>query len=459
MIINLSPSILRRKKVVLAGFSIFFLAIVIILAIVFLPSGQQVAVSTDQSSPIPVLSTAYGSQRHLFSLAGKLVAVWVNKENLMAFSLSEDQGTTWEDLSSPVVAGKVETVAGAQDNEDSLHLVYESEGKIFYRKVDVRNWTVSKAVGLDLSGFAHRPSLILEKESGLPAVVWSREGKGIIRSSSLGFMRAVGDPTSLKKWCNAEGSACGLPAYVNTAGSADWLGLKVLRSVFHPVLVQMPTQNDLYIFWSDSSGKGNESLKKTVGTKKEGGWSWGKISLEDQVHEETFKNFTLAAVADPGQKRLFVTYKDKEGGTKVMVYYSDGRTERISPEQNFGRQFSLVADQKAIYLVYRKENGKIAGRQYETSWSEELFESPQECGYPSTVVYADKLLVVCSTPAGKVEFLSAGLVLPTPTPLPTELSVSPTPSQTVTPTSELLPTIELTPTETPTIEPTPTVSE
>ncbi len=518
-------SAFEQQRKLATSFLILFdliLALILILILLSQEGGVIVTKRVRTARPITVLATAYGSQRHIFggSLAGEserplppslvfergehvagiqdvfggsLVAVWL-KNNQINVSFSNNYGESWQESPSPLVSEKVESVAGAQDKDGNIHLVYESRGRIFYRKisgvvtegqVEPENWSVSEATELDSSGLARRPSLILENPTDLPVAVWSSESeKAAARSTKIHFMRAKADPTVLKNWCNAEGSLCGQPAYILVSGSADSLGIAASHAVFHPVLVQMPESGDFYLFWSDTSKKGNEVLKLIIGKKQGEGWRWEETTSQGELDAETFANFSLAAVADVEQNRVVIAYAQKGGNTKVVAYKDEGETEDLSPGQKFGSQFSLATTGGEYYLFYRKDNGKISGRRYDGSWSEELVESSEEGGYPSVTADAveEKLFVIYTTAEGKVNFLSYSLAVPTPTPTleptptieitptaspsPTlEATPSATPSPTLTPTETPTPSPEATPTATPTVvlspalEPTPTATE
>lgn len=488
----------QQKKLVTSFLILFDLILVLILILILLPQGGGVIVTkrVRTARPITVLATAYGSQRHIFggSLAGEserplppslvfergghvagiqdvfggsLVAVWL-KNNQINVSFSNDNGESWQELASPLVSEKVENVAGAQDKDGNIHLVYENRGRIFYRKisgvvtegqVEPENWSVSEAVELDSSGLARRPSLILENSTDLPVAVWSSESeKAAARSTKIHFMRAKADPTILKNWCNAEGESCGQPAYILVSGSADSLGMAAFHAVFHPVLVQMPESGDFYLFWSDASEKGKEMLKLTIGKKEGAIWRLGEVTSQNGLDSETFRYFSLAVVADNEQNKVVIAYAQKGGNTKVVAYQSDGKVEDLSPGQKFGSQFSLAAAEGKYYLFYRKDNGKISGRRYDGSWSEELVESSEEGGYPSVTADAveGKLFVIYTTAEGKVNFLSYSLAVPTPTPT-IEITPTASPSPTLTPTETPTPSPEATPTAT--LEPTPAGTE
>ena len=427
-------------------------------------------------SQIASLATAYGSQRHVFGgsirgtsqqeqplvfekernvagvqkiFGGSLVAIWL-KDNQIHASFSNNYGQSWQELSSPLTTEKVEVVAGAQDQEGNLHLVYESEGKIFYRKISEivseglikpDGWTVSSSIALDISGLAHRPSLILDFFTNLPVVAWSSESmRAGARFTRINFLRAKAEPTLLGNWCNAQGTSCGTPAYVLDSGSADSLGAIAFHAVLHSALGQMPLSGDLYLWWSEASKV--EPLKLAVAKREGNNWVWGNVSIEDQLDAETFRNFSLAAAADLVKQQVLIVYAQAGGKTKVVAYKKDGSKEDLSPDQKLGGQFSLAAHEGKYYLFYRKDNGKVAGRLFDTSWSEELFESPGEGGYPSVTADAidGKIIIAYTTPEGAVGFLSYDLA-PVPTPTPTA-----SPSATLAPTATPTGTESATPT-------------
>ncbi|MDP3888420.1 MAG: hypothetical protein Q8Q24_00095, partial [bacterium] len=436
-----SPFVTKHKKFTAALSSLYVAAVVLVPTVLASPASQTPPVTSAVSS-IPKV-TAFGSQRHVFSKKdGSLVAVWVSSSHQIMTASSSD-GVNWQEASSPLVAESAENVAGALDQGDNLHLAYESQGKIFYRVVS-KDGSVSKAVPLDISGLAHRPTLILENSSGLPAVAWSSEsGVGRIRQSKIGFMKAKGETTDLKNWCNAKGDSCGLPAYISFSGSADALNQSFTRAILHPVLAQMPQSNDFYLYWSDNSRKGNETLKLVIAKKEGAGWDWGSVQNVDGVGEETFKNFTLAAVGDSGQNQVVIVYVGKDGSTKAVSYKADGGKSEISPSQNIGSQFSLASGEGKEFLFYRKDNGKIGLRQYNGAWSEELLETANDGGYPSAIngLINGKVPFIYTKPNGRVEFSSFTLApAPTQTPEPTtEPTIAPTTIPTTPATSSATP--------------------
>lgn len=451
-------------------------------------------------SRITSKATAYGSQRHIFGvppkvssqsqlpstlagqprgevagvqkiLNGSLVVIWLKESQIVA-SFSNDGGETWQELPSPLVSEKAEVVTAEQDREANLHLVYESEGRIYYRKVTdltvdgrvkAEGWAVSSLVPLDDSGLAHRPSIILDSASGLPLVAWSSESiRAGAHLTRINFLRAKAEPTSLINWCNAEGTDCGKPAYIIVSGSADSLGIIASHGVFHSILSQMPGSGDIYLWWSETGTRGKEPVLKLAVAKKEGGnWIWGEAREEDKLDVKTYKKFSLAAVADPVNNQILIAYAQAGGNTRVVAYKSDGTTEDLSPGEDLGGQFSLATWEGKYYLFYRREDGLVAGRQY-GSWSGELFKSPEEGGYPSVTAnpVEGKLYIVYTTIQGNINFLVYSLVKPTatstPEPTPTEGVIpteEPGPTEESTPAGEVIPT----PTEAaPEEEPTPT---
>lgn len=432
--------------------------------------------------------TAYGSQRHIFGLAmvsrpesveiskeekpvlgltnvggGLLLAIWL-KDHKITASYSNNNGDTWDEWLTPLDPENSQNVVAALDKDKDLHFVSERDGRIYYQKVTklvtegrVRpeNWIVSSKVTLDPSGFAHRPSLVIDRFSNLPAVAWSFQiEKGMPRLGRINFLRAKADPTSFANWCNIQGSSCGLSFYRWISGSANVSGVVSAYSTLHPALVQMSESGDFYLFWTNASRMGGkEVLKMRVAKRTAESWDWGEVKTQGEVGEETYKNFSLTSAVDTTSGRLAIAYADKEGKIKVVVYSSDGETKDISPNERWGSQFSLSAVNGKYYLFYRKENGRISGREYDTSWSEELLESPKEGGYPSvdTGIVSGKLFVVYTTSEGKIDFLSYSLIPPSPT-----LTLTPVPTTVLESTPSALPSEALTPTELPVL-PSPTV--
>lgn len=472
----LSSFIVNGKKKAVAFFSLFFFLVILAFAVGFLIGSQTLKVGGGESQ-ITSLATAYGSQRHVFGRQNAVLAIYLNSHDQITASYSNNAGETWEALSSVLISERVENVSGGLDKNGGLHLVYEREGRIFYQKVSeifsgdqvrANGWAVSSVVALDTSGLAHRPSLILDFASNLPAVSWSSQSeKAGAQQTKINFLRSKAEPTLLENWCNGQASSCGAPAYILVPGSVDELGMARSHGVFHPVLAQMPQTGDFYLWWSEQVRRGEPVLKLAVAKKEGENWVWGEARTQAQLDEETFANFSLTAVSDFSQNKVVVALAEKGGKTKVVAYKSDGGTEEISPGQKLGRQFSLAAHEGKYYLFYRKDNGKIGGRRYESSWSEELFESQENGGYPSvtTEAFSGRLFLAYTTPEGKVEFLTFSLTPPTPTPTeePTPTLTeepTPTPTEEVTPTASPSPT--LVPTEeapTPTLTPTPTPTE
>jgi hypothetical protein len=305
-------------------------------------------------------------------------------------------------------------------------------------------WSVSSAIVLDDSGLAHRPTLILDSGSDLPLVAWSSESiRAAARLTRINFLRAKAEPTSLGNWCNAGGTDCGKPAYIVVSGSADSLGIVPANGVFHPILSQMPGKGDVYLWWSEAGVRGKEPVLKLVVAKKEGGnWVWGEPKEEDKLDGETYKKFSLAAVADPVKNQIVIVYAQAGGNTRVVAYKSDGTTEDLSPGEDLGGQFSLATWEGKYYLFYRKEDGKIAGQICGSPWSGEIFRSPGEGGYPSATAspVEGKMFVVYTTPEGEINFLVYSLLEPTATPTP-----EPTPTEEILPIEEPSPTEESTP--------------
>lgn len=467
---TLSSSISKRQKIA-AVFSLLFLGAVLVFSIGFLLGSQTLKLNGAQAQ-IASPATAYGSQRHVFASPSGLVAVWLDGNHQIAASYSNNTGDSWEELSSPLAGEAVENVTAAQDKNGNLHLAYEREGRIYYRKISEvvadgqirpNGWTVSSEVSLDISGLGHRPTLVLDSVSDLPAVAWSFETRRAApRSTRINFLRAKAEPMSLENWCNSQGSSCGIPAYSYVSGSADILGIVASHAVFHPVLAQMPESGNLYLWWSEQVRRKEPVLKLAVAKKEGENFLWGEVRTQDELDEETFANFSLSAVSDSSRGKIVVAYAQKDGNTKVVAYKNDGGIEDLSLNQKLGRQFSLAAAEGKYYLFYRKDNGKIGGRSCDSSWSGEILESERLGGYPSVTAgsFSEKLFVAYTTSEGRVELASFSLVPPTPT--PTE-EPTPTPTEEVTPTASpsptLVPTEEVpTPTEevTPTLEPTPT---
>jgi len=450
--------------------NIFFLSLLVILlstVVIFsLPGGVRKGEVKKEKFEVRgenfgYLATAYGSQRHVFAntkkeinkktsfliteeekvggvqdvFEGSLMAVWV-RDNQIMVSYSNDYGQNWQDLSSPLINERVEVVSGAQDEKGNLHLVYESEGNIFYRKVsEMREnglvkpggWVISSPVPLDLSGLAHRPSLVLDYSSDLPLVSWSFESKKAgVRLSKINFLRAKGDPVFLENWCNAKGDSCGKPVGVSSLGSADSLGEIISSGLLHPVLRQMPQSQDLYLWWSEEREKRGGLLKMAVAKNEIDHWVWGEISVEDNLDSETSKNFSLSAAANFSKGEIAVVYVQEGMATKVVVYKKEGIKEDISPGKNLGGQFSLSAYDGKYFLFYRRPDGKISGRLFDQSWSEELLESPGEGGHPSAPDDpADgKIVIAYTEPSGTISFLNYSLIAQpelTPTAFPTEI--------------------------------------
>lgn len=473
----------KHQKLLASFLFVFNLCLVLTVVFIFLPQRQMLPSRVKRARPITALATAYGSQKHIFgsnrrlssalvsekvagvqTVSGQaLISVWLKNSQIYA-SYSNDAGASWQETASPLVPERVVIVAGNQDSNGDVHLVYESEGKIFYRKISgvmvdgqikPENWLVSNPVMLDVSNLAHRPSLILANDSGLPVVVWSSESKRAgVKSTKIRLMRAKADPTKLANWCNAEVSDCGKPAYILVSGSANEIGLVPDHATFHPLLVQMPGNGDLYLFWSEVGRKKRGKLKLAVAKKEGEGWRWGGVTTEDELDAETFANFSLAAAVDEQQNKIVIVYVQKGGNTKVVAYGSDGSREDLLSSR-LSSQFSLAVADGKYYLFYRRDDGKVSGRRYDGQWSEELLESPQEGGYPSVTIdeVNQKLFVVYTTLAGTIDFISYSLVEPTPT-LTLEATPTATPSPELTPT--LTPTVE--PTVTPTTTSSPTIA-
>ncbi|MDO8551072.1 MAG: hypothetical protein Q7S03_00070 [bacterium] len=400
----------ERNKILVAVSSLTFLGISLVMAIVLLPNKEQVASvpavpTLEPAKPSTPLTTAYGSQRHLFTTQdGFSVVLWLNKSKQVAASFSSDNGATWQDLTDPLVPGKVDNVAGVQDPNGDIHIAYETKGQIFYRKVG-KDWSVSKEVPLDISGVAHRPSITLDTASNLPAAAWSFEVGMRQRLSRIAFLRAKADPTVLKNWCNAKGSSCGLPGYISVFGSTDGLGTVVARTTLHPVLVQMPKSADFYLFWSDASKAGSETLKLAVGKKEGNHWAWGDAKSQDSLGPETYRNYSVSSVVDTNKNQVLIAYSQKGDKTKVFAYKDKGDKEDLSPSETLGGQYSLTSSDKGSFLFYRKSDGKVGARQYTNSWSGELIETLSDGLYPqvSTGMAANRLPFVYTLQDGSVE--------------------------------------------------------
>lgn len=447
----------------LIGYSLIIFSLIVIIII-----NQQLGTRAPaQASETLSLATAYGSQRHVFAQTdGRVIAVYLNQSSQVAAAISEDGGVNWQELPEPLVLEPVGNVAGAQDKEGNLHLVYETQGQITYQKVTTGGdpWVISELVVLDSSRLGHRPSLILNEITQLPLVAWSSEFWGTpLRGAQVLFLAAKADPTSLGNWCNSQRTSCGQGAFYFLKGSADSLGRKANYSQLHPVLAQMLSNGDLYLWWLERLPNGKGELSLTIGKKEDSGWKWGPATREDEVGEETAKNFTLSAFADSVTNLVLVAYLNKEGQAKTVAYTGGEKTELGSLGQ-IGDQLSLTGSEGKYYLLYRHQEGRVGLKKFTGgAWSPELWESPEVGGYPSapSALSSQNLPFIYVTPENKVKMTSYNLVPPTPTPTlepsPTA-SPSPTlePSPTAIPTVTIEPTPTSSPTPTPTVEPTPT---
>ncbi len=418
------------------------------LSTTYLPS-QALSVTGPNIFP----ATAYGSQKHIVANGNLLILVYLNQNNQITARFSNNNGESWQELNLPIASETVADLAVAWDKKQTLHLVYENDGNILYRQIsDILadnqiksdGWKVSSPVKLDVSGFAHRPSLILESSTDLPAVVWALQGEGGAgRTNKILFMRAKGEPIVLDNWCNSNNSSCGLSSYTNSGGSTDDFMIVGVYPSLHPVLVQMPQTGDFYIFWSESM-KGRNNLNRVIAKKEADKWIWNPREVQDSLTDESAKTFDLSAAADQTANRIVIVYINANGNTKVVAYKNGGDKEDLSLGQKLGTQFSLASKAGKIYLAYRKENGKLAVSQHEISWSTELVESPLEGGYPSLGLSdtTEELLMAYTTLEKKVELLKQNLTAPTvPATTPGE-SATPaaSPEPTATPEITTVPT-------------------
>lgn len=393
----------------LAGYSLVVLSLI---SIIFINQQTLTNLSAPaQASQNLPLNTAYGSQRHVFVQAdGQVAAIYLDSNNRLAVSVSSDGGTNWQEPQI-LVDEALENVSGEQDRKGDIHLAYEQGGQILYRKIIIstKPWSLSEKVGLDISRLGHRPSLILEKDSQLPMIVWSSEYRGtIVRRTQVLFMVAKADPTKLDNWCNGVKSLCGTPAVYFLKGSADVLDARASFSRYHPVLAQMAQDGSLYLFWSELSAGGRGSLKLAVGKKGKSGWQWGVPTLEDAVSEETAGRFSLAALPDSLNNRILLSYLNKEGQVRVVAYLAGGGKTDLGNPGAGGSQFSLAASEGSYYLFFRNPEGRVEVRRYTNGWSSKLWQSSEIAGHPSApgVFHGAKAPFIYTTSEGGVKLNS-----------------------------------------------------
>lgn len=396
----------------LAGYSLVILSLI---SIIFINQQTLTNLSAPaQASQNLPLNTAYGSQRHVFAQAnGQAAAIYLDSNNRLAVSVSSDEGVNWQEP-QVLVDEALENVSGEQDKKGDIHLAYEQGGQIFYRKIIISKqpWSLSEKVGLDISRLGHRPSLILDRESQLPVIAWSSEYRGtFLRGTQVLFMAARADPTKIDNWCNGAKSLCGTPAVYFLKGSADALDARASFSRYHPVLTQMTQDGSLYLFWSELTPGGRGSLKLAVGKREKAGWKWEDPTLEDTASEETAGRFSLAALPDPLNNRILLSYLNKEGKVRVVAYLTGGGKTDLGNPGSDGSQFSLASGEGGYYLFFRNPEGRVEVRRYTNGWSPKLWQSTEIAGHPSApgVFHGTKAPFIYTTSEGGVKLNSLTL--------------------------------------------------
>ncbi|MDP2729578.1 MAG: glycosyltransferase, partial [Dehalococcoidales bacterium] len=385
--------------------------------------GTAVTDPTEQdldSSAVQVVAngTAYGNQRKILrDKWGNLVALYVDSANDVRVSYLNYGASSWTQYGTAVDTS-ADDVSADFDSAYDLHVAVKTtiEDINYYKITAMRDgagaidsaWTISSPVVLDDIGKNWRPSLIVDSGNDLPMVSWSYQTTGGTKDTKIRYLRAEGTPTTCTNWAKADGTNVTCTSSTVDNGQQDTVTRYSAGavSIFHSVLVEMPSTGDIYVWYSDDD---NTQLIRVKGTRATGGtptytWTWGTAYQEETaISEQTYDDpFNLSAVRDTENNRIVFAFTDDATNDYSKVRYrasgdaESGASTDISPTTtNWGGEFSLAFDPgptgttNETYYVFLKSSSNIVYKTYPlatTTWSSTNFDTGGAEADPSVKV-------------------------------------------------------------------------